>query len=257
MAVKLRLRRMGRKQHPVYSVVATDARSPRDGRFIEDLGRYEPIERPNSKRIDLNHDRVLYWLTQGAQPTDTVRNLLSEEGLMLHLHLIRKGRSEEDIQSELEAFRTVRQAKKGAPTPTAAERARKALEEERKVAAAAEAEAKVAEEAAKKAKAEEEAAAAKAAKEAAAAEKAAAEAEAEVVEAPVEEAPVAEAEEAPVEEVEAAAETEAPVEKAPTAEAEVVEAEAPAEEEAPVAEAEETPAEEAPAAEEETEEKEA
>lgn len=214
MAVKLRLRRMGRKKHPVYSVVAADARSPRDGRFIEDLGRYEPIERPNSTRIDIDHERVLYWLKQGAQPTDTVRNLLSEEGVMLHLHLIRKGRSEEEIQTELESFRTARQSKKGDATPTAAERARQALEAEAKAAAEAEKEAEAArkkaeEEAAAKAaeeaaaKAAEEAAA-KAAEEAAAAE---AETAAETEEAPAAEAEETPAEEAPAAEAEAEAET--------------------------------------------------
>ena len=87
MSVKLRLRRLGRKKLPIYSLVAADARSPRDGRFIEDLGRYEPLNEPVSVR--LNEDRILYWLREGAQPSHTVRNLLSEQGVMLRLHLLR------------------------------------------------------------------------------------------------------------------------------------------------------------------------
>jgi small subunit ribosomal protein S16 len=135
MAVKLRLRRMGRKKRPVYAIVAADARSPRDGRFIEDLGRYEPVAEP--MRVSLNEDRVLYWLQQGAQPSDTVRNLLSQEGVMLRLHLHRKGKSDEEIQQQLEAFREARAAKGNGQTVTAADRARQALEAERKAAEAA------------------------------------------------------------------------------------------------------------------------
>jgi ribosomal protein S16 len=125
---------MGRKKRPVYAIVAADARSPRDGRFIEDLGRYEPVAEP--MRVSLNEDRVLYWLQQGAQPSDTVRNLLSQEGVMLRLHLHRKGKSDEEIQQQLEAFRA-RAAKGNGQTVTAADRARQALEAERKAAEAA------------------------------------------------------------------------------------------------------------------------
>lgn len=132
MAVKLRLRRMGRKQHPIFSLVATDARSPRDGRFIEDLGRYEPVADPAVVR--LNDDRILYWLGVGAQPSDTVRNLLSREGIMLRLHMSRKGKTQEEIEEAVAAFKekvsTTKPAKK-----TAAERRAEALEAERKAAA--------------------------------------------------------------------------------------------------------------------------
>ena len=132
MAGKLRLRRMGRKKLSVFSLVATDTRSPRDGRFIEDLGRYEPVAEP--ARVSLNADRILYWLREGAQPTDTVRNLLSQEGIMLHLHLLRKGKTEEEIEQAVSGFRTQRAEKQ--PTKKSAEqRRREALEAERKVAA--------------------------------------------------------------------------------------------------------------------------
>ena len=74
MAVKLRLRRMGRKKRPIYGLVAADSRSPRDGRFIEDLGRYNPLAEPAT--VELKRERVLYWLDQGAQPSDRVKSLL-------------------------------------------------------------------------------------------------------------------------------------------------------------------------------------
>ena len=77
MAVKLRLRRMGKKKQPIYKVVAADERSPRDGRFIEAIGLYNPITDPAT--IDIQEDRALYWLGVGAQPTDTVKNLLSKK----------------------------------------------------------------------------------------------------------------------------------------------------------------------------------
>jgi len=78
MSVSLRLRRMGRKQHPIFGLVAADSRAPRDGRFIEDLGRYEPVSEPAIVKIDAA--RVIYWLSQGAQPSHTVHNLLQREG---------------------------------------------------------------------------------------------------------------------------------------------------------------------------------
>lgn len=80
MAVKLRLKRMGAKQRPFYRIVAADARSPRDGRFIETVGTYNPIKEP--AEVTFKEDRVMYWLSNGAIPTDTVRNLLSKQGIM-------------------------------------------------------------------------------------------------------------------------------------------------------------------------------
>ncbi len=78
MAVKLRLMRMGKKKQPTYRVVAADSRSPRNGRFIEVLGTYEPRQEPSLVRID--NDRALDWLRKGAQPTDRVQRLLVETG---------------------------------------------------------------------------------------------------------------------------------------------------------------------------------
>ncbi|HEV7888900.1 MAG TPA: 30S ribosomal protein S16 [Acidimicrobiales bacterium] len=78
MAVKLRLMRMGKKKQPTYRVVAADSRSPRDGRFIEIVGTYEP--RADPSRINIDNDKALKWLSQGAQPTETVQKLLKITG---------------------------------------------------------------------------------------------------------------------------------------------------------------------------------
>ena len=80
MAVKLRLKRMGSKQKPFYRIVAADARSPRDGRFIEVVGTYNPIKKPAEVNVD--EEKALKWLNNGAEPTDTVRSILSKEGIM-------------------------------------------------------------------------------------------------------------------------------------------------------------------------------
>ena len=80
MAVKLRLKRMGSKRKPFYRIVAADARSPRDGRFIETVGTYNPVKKPAEVSID--EEKALKWLNNGAIPTDTVRSILSHEGIM-------------------------------------------------------------------------------------------------------------------------------------------------------------------------------
>jgi len=80
MAVKLRLMRMGKTKQPTYRVVAADSRSPRDGRFIEIVGSYAPREAQN--KVVLNTDRVTRWLKEGAQPTDRVRRILADQGLV-------------------------------------------------------------------------------------------------------------------------------------------------------------------------------
>ena len=80
MAVKLRLKRMGAKQRPFYRIVAADSRFPRDGRFIETIGTYNPITEPAEIKID--RELALKWLNNGAEPTDTVKNLLKSEGII-------------------------------------------------------------------------------------------------------------------------------------------------------------------------------
>ena len=79
MAVKLRLKRMGAKQKPFYRIVAADSRSPRDGRFIETIGTYNPIKNP--QEISINEEKALSWLSKGAEPTDTVRSLFKSVGI--------------------------------------------------------------------------------------------------------------------------------------------------------------------------------
>lgn len=85
MSVKIRLARRGRKKQAIYDVVVADARAPRDGRFIEKLGTYNPNTNPAS--ITINNERALTWLLNGAQPTDTVKAMLSYRGVMLKKHL--------------------------------------------------------------------------------------------------------------------------------------------------------------------------
>ena len=80
MAVKIRLRRMGAKKAPFYRVVVADSRSPRDGRFIEELGVYDPTTEPTTFRVD--QDKVKQWMANGAQPTETVRVLLKKSGVI-------------------------------------------------------------------------------------------------------------------------------------------------------------------------------
>lgn len=84
MAVKIRLKRMGSKRNPFYRMVVADSRSPRDGRFIESVGTYNPLIEPAEVKID--EELVLKWLANGAQPSDTVRNLLSKKGIMKKFH---------------------------------------------------------------------------------------------------------------------------------------------------------------------------
>ena len=79
MAVKMRLKRMGAKKRPFYRIVAADSRSPRDGRFIETVGTYDPCKKDNNVNID--EEKAMKWLNNGAQPTDTVKSLLSQAGI--------------------------------------------------------------------------------------------------------------------------------------------------------------------------------
>lgn len=94
--VKLRLRRRGRRNYAFYDIVAADSRSPRDGRFIEHIGYYDPNTTPSTIVIDA--ERALYWLNVGARPTHTVRLLLSYEGILLRRRLMEAGKSPEEIE---------------------------------------------------------------------------------------------------------------------------------------------------------------
>ena len=86
MPAKIRLQRHGKKGQPFYHIVIADGRAPRDGRFIEKIGTYNPVTVP--AEINLNFDKALDWLNKGAQPTDTVRSILSKKGVMLKKHLM-------------------------------------------------------------------------------------------------------------------------------------------------------------------------
>jgi small subunit ribosomal protein S16 len=84
MAVKIRLKRMGAKKSPFYRIVVADSRSPRDGRFIETVGTYNPVAQP--AEVKINEELALKWLQNGAKPSDTVRNLFSKQGIMEKFH---------------------------------------------------------------------------------------------------------------------------------------------------------------------------
>jgi small subunit ribosomal protein S16 len=84
MAVKIRLKRMGANKSPFYRIVVADSRSPRDGRYIEIVGTYNPVSQP--AEVKINEDLALKWLQDGAKPSDTVRNLFSKQGIMEKFH---------------------------------------------------------------------------------------------------------------------------------------------------------------------------
>ncbi len=175
MATKIRLQRHGRKGYAFYSIVIADVRAPRDGKFTEKIGTYNPNTNPAT--VDLKFDRALYWVECGAQPTDTVRNILSGEGVYLMKHLrggVKKGAFDEatceakfaawkaDKQKGLEAFEAKKAADKKAADAARLDAEKKTNEEIAKKVAdkkAAEAAAKAEAEAAANAEAEAETAA--------------------------------------------------------------------------------------------------
>lgn len=116
MATRIRLQRRGHKDYAFYSIVVADARAPRDGRFTEKLGTYNPNTDPAT--VDLNFERALYWVETGAQPTDTVRSILSKEGVYLMKHLrggVRKGSFDEAAaQAKFDAWKKEKEVKAGA-----------------------------------------------------------------------------------------------------------------------------------------------
>ena len=201
MAVKIRLQRHGKKGKPFYWIVAADARSKRDGKYLEKIGTYDPNQKPAS--IDLDFDSALSWLDKGAQPTNTAKAILSYTGVLMKKHLnggVKKGAfTEEEAKKKFDKW----MKEKSAKVEKKIEDVKTALESNKK-------EARLKEEEYRKKKLED----AKAKDEAKAAEEAPAE-EAPAEEAPAEEAPAEEApaEEAPADEAKAA--EEAPAEEAP------------------------------------------
>ena len=137
MATKIRLQRHGRKGYAFYPIVIADSRAPRDGKFIERIGSYNPNTNPAT--ISLNFERALHWIMVGAQPTDTVRRLLSNEGVMLMKHLlggVKKGAfTQEEAERRFQAWKQAEDAAAAAAVAKLAtnkkEAAAKRLEEEK------------------------------------------------------------------------------------------------------------------------------
>lgn len=106
MPTKIRLQRRGRKKRPFYHIVIADGRAPRDGKYIESIGTYNPITTPAT--IELNHDKAFDWLRKGAQPTETVKTILKYKGVMYRLHLakgVAKGAlTQEQADAKLESW---------------------------------------------------------------------------------------------------------------------------------------------------------
>ena len=98
--LRIRLTRTGKKKQPSYRVVVADIEAPRDGRIVERIGHYRPLTEP--AQYEINEERALYWLSVGAQPTDTVRSLLRRQGTMRRLQRLRSGESLESLVAEYE-----------------------------------------------------------------------------------------------------------------------------------------------------------
>ena len=133
MAAKIRLRRMGAKKRPTYRFVATDSRMPRDGRFIEILGHYNPIEKP--ARVEVNEEKVFYWLKQGAVPSDTAKSLFQQIGLLRKWEMVQKGEDVSQIalatQLKERAKKKKKRVKKAEAGPPAAEGVAKEAEKKK------------------------------------------------------------------------------------------------------------------------------
>ena len=113
---------MGKKKQPIYKVVAADSRSPRDGKFIEAIGLYNPKSDPAT--VEIKEDRALYWLKVGAQPTDTVKNLLTHQGIMLKRELAKKGVSEDQTAIKLDEWKRLKEANLAASLKKKSEKAK-------------------------------------------------------------------------------------------------------------------------------------
>lgn len=163
MATKIRLQRQGRKNYAFYPIVIANSRAPRDGRFIERIGSYNPNTNPAT--VTLDFERALYWVTTGAEPTDTVRSILSHEGVLLMHHLlggVKKGAFDQaEAERRFNAWKAQKDAKNAA-VKTADENKRQSTAKQRLEAEVAKNKAKAEEVAKKKAEAAAAAAAAQA-----------------------------------------------------------------------------------------------
>ena len=110
--IKIRLQRKGRIRRPIYHIVVADSRSPRDGRIIEQVGRYDGVT--EKKETVINEERISYWLDQGAKPTDAVQKILRHQGFLYKRHLQMWGKSEEEINAAIEEWKTNRESKEQA-----------------------------------------------------------------------------------------------------------------------------------------------
>lgn len=132
MAVKLRLRRLGRKKRPFYRIVAADSRSPRDGRFIEEIGYYNPLTEPTT--IEVKQERALYWLSQGAIPSSTVKSLFRKKGINLRHDLMKRGVPEDQAEEEFQKWEALQEERrKRLEAQKIAEKAAKAKPEKERV----------------------------------------------------------------------------------------------------------------------------
>lgn len=107
--IRIRLQKKGRKKRPIFHIVVADSKVARDGRIIEQVGRYDNVT--EKKEVVLNEDRILYWLGTGAQPSDTVRKILRNEGVLYKRHLMMWGKSEEEIETALAEWKSYRDSK--------------------------------------------------------------------------------------------------------------------------------------------------
>ena len=110
--IKIRLQRKGRIRRPIYHIVVADSRSPRDGRIIEQVGRYDGVT--EKKETIINEERISYWLDQGAKPTDAVQKILRHQGFLYKRHLQMWGKSEEEINAAIEEWKAKRESKEQA-----------------------------------------------------------------------------------------------------------------------------------------------
>jgi small subunit ribosomal protein S16 len=108
--LRIRLQRKGRKKRPIWHIVVAESHEARDGRIVEQVGRYDNVT--EKKEVVLNEDRIFYWLDSGAQPSDTVRKILRREGLLYKRHLMNWGKSEEEIEKALAEWSEYRDSKK-------------------------------------------------------------------------------------------------------------------------------------------------
>lgn len=108
--LRIRLQRKGRKKRPIWHIVVAEKHEARDGRIVEQVGRYDNVT--EKKEVVINEERILYWLDSGAQPTDTVRKILRHEGILYKRHLINWGKSEEEIEAALAEWKEYRDSKK-------------------------------------------------------------------------------------------------------------------------------------------------